>query len=124
MRPKTSLMRFYIRLLLIAVFTLVTGACSGDGDLVQADRDWWPNGNLRREAQYQDEHLSGVYRTWYQDGQPYEIKHYVDGHEQGLQQAWSPQGDLYLNYEMWSGRRFGYVNVQPCYPVVEENVKP
>ncbi len=98
------------------VMTLSTGA--------SIERDWWPDGTLQREARYAGEVRDGVYRTWYADGQPYEVRHYVAGREQGSQRAWTPSGELYLNYEMWNGRRYGYVNAAPCVPVVEEGTIP
>jgi antitoxin component YwqK of YwqJK toxin-antitoxin module len=113
-----------LMLLFMAVLSLGTGASWGAGVDVRITRDWWPGSTLQREARYAGEVLDGVYRTWYQDGRPYEVRHYVNGREQGLQQAWTPNGDLYLNYEMRNGRRYGYVNAQPCLPVVEENVMP
>ena len=36
-----------------------------------------------------------------------------------MQQAWTPDGELYLNYEMRNGRRYGYVNARPCASVKE-----
>ena len=116
-------MRTYV-LLFVAVMILTTGASSVKGVKIYVDRDWWPGGTLQREARYAGEVLDGVYRTWYQDGRPYEVRHYVAGREQGTQRAWTPSGELYLNYEMWNGRRYGYVNAAPCAPVVEEGIIP
>ncbi|HIE92081.1 MAG TPA: hypothetical protein EYQ83_04140 [Acidobacteria bacterium] len=81
---------------------------------------WWPDGTLRLEAGHDGEVFHGPYRTWYRDGRPYERRHYAHGHEHGSQQAWTPSGELYLNYEVWGGRRYGFVNAQPCVPVIEE----
>ncbi len=110
-----------LMLLFLMVLTLGTGASWGAGVDIRIARDWWPGGILQREVRYAGEVLDGVYRTWYQDGRPYEIRHYVNGYEEGLQQAWTPDGYLYLNYAMKNGRRYGYVNAQPCFPLVEES---
>jgi len=111
-------------LLLITIPILAAGASRIEGVKLHVERDWWSGGVLKREAQYAGEVLNGIYRTWYQDGQPYEIRHYVAGREQGLQRAWTPNGELYLNYAVRNGRRYGYVNAQPCLPVTEKNVTP
>jgi len=43
-----------------------------------------------------------------------------------LQQSWTAGGELYLNYEVRGGRRYGMVNAKPCLPasVVEPNRLP
>jgi protein SCO1/2 len=56
-------------------------------------------------------------RTWYPNGQLAERRHFRDGREEGLQQAWTEDGVLYMNYEMKSGRRYGFANARPCSPV-------
>jgi hypothetical protein len=58
-------------------------------------------------------------RTYYPSGRLYEVRHFFNGHEQGLQQAWTEDGELYINYEMKNGRRYGFVNARPCTPVKE-----
>ncbi len=59
-------------------------------------------------------------RTYYPSGRPYEVRHFYDGREQGLQQAWTEDGELYINYEMKNGRRYGFINARPCTPVKEQ----
>lgn len=58
-------------------------------------------------------------RTFYPNGRPYEVRHFLNGREEGLQQAWTEDGTLYINYEMRSGRRYGFINARPCLPVKE-----
>jgi protein SCO1 len=53
-------------------------------------------------------------RTYYPSGRLYEVRHLVDGREEGLQQAWTEDGQLYINYEMRNGRRYGVINPRPC----------
>lgn len=81
------------------------------------ERRFWPNGALRLEVAYRHDVYAGEYRSWYPSGRPYERRHYVAGREEGLQQAWTEEGELYLNYEVRDGRRFGFVNAAPCEPV-------
>jgi hypothetical protein len=58
-------------------------------------------------------------RTFYPSGRPYEVRHFFAGREEGLQQAWTEHGELYVNYEMRNGRRYGFINARPCAPVKE-----
>jgi protein SCO1/2 len=78
---------------------------------------WWPNGALRSMAQYSEDAYDGLYRTWYESGAPYEARTFVAGREAGIQQSWTADGQLYLNYEVRDGRRYGMVNAKPCVPV-------
>ena len=108
-------------LLFVGSLIITTASCQGQSPKLSVTREWWPDGTLRRESQSRGRILVGEYRTWYENGHPYEIRHYVNGREEGLQQAWTPDGYLYLNYEMKNGRRYGYVNAQPCLPLAEES---
>lgn len=58
-------------------------------------------------------------RTFYASGKPFEVRHFYNGREQGVQQAWTEDGELYINYEMKNGRRYGEINARPCVPVKE-----
>ncbi len=107
-------------LLFVGALVITTVSCQDQSSKLSVMREWWPDGTLRREAQYRGRIRTGEYRTWYENGRPYEIRHYVNGREEGLQQAWTSDGHIYLNYEMKNGRRYGYVNAQPCLPLVEE----
>jgi len=80
---------------------------------------YWSDGKPRFEAAYQGDAYHGEYRTWYPSGQPYERRHFDHGREAGLQQSWTETGELFLNYEVRDGRRYGLVNAQPCVPVGE-----
>jgi len=59
-------------------------------------------------------------RTFYPNGRPFEIRHFFNGREEGLQQAWTEDGELYINYEMRNGRRYGFINARPCNPAGEQ----
>lgn len=58
-------------------------------------------------------------RTYYASGKPFEVRHFYNGREEGLQQAWTEDGELYINYEMRNGRRYGAINARPCAPAKE-----
>lgn len=81
---------------------------------------WYPDGTLKMIAHYQRDAFHGEYRTWYPSGAPFEVRHYDHGRESGLQQSWTIDGQLYLNYEVRNGRRYGFVNAKPCVPVAEK----
>lgn len=79
----------------------------------------WPNGRLRLDTTVVNDAYHGEYRTWHQSGAPYELRHFRHGREEGLQQSWTESGELFLNYEVRNGRRYGFVNARPCDPVAE-----
>ena len=83
---------------------------------------YWPNGQLRSVATYQDDVRHGEYRTFREDGTRYELRHFDQGRESGMQQSWEKDGTLFLNYEVRNGRRYGFVNATPCVPA--ENPGP
>mgnify|MGYP003352023984 CR=1 FL=1 len=57
--------------------------------------------------------------SFHHNGRLAERRHFFDGKEEGLQQAWTEDGQLYINYEMRNGRRYGVLNARPCNPVGE-----
>jgi len=87
-------------------------------------QSFWANGRLRQDATFLDGALTGEYRTYYQSGAPYEVRHYVNGHEAGRQQSWSEDGELFLNYDVRHGRRYGLVNSKPCIEVSTPEDRP
>ena len=58
--------------------------------------------------------------SFYANGKPADHRHFYNGQEQGMQQAWTEDGQLYVNYEMRNGRRYGFINARPCSPVKEQ----
>ena len=99
---------------LAAVLVTTTGAAPRGHRVTR-----WPGGGVRVDATYDRGALAGEYRTYYESGAPYELRHYVDGREEGSQQSWTEAGELYLNYDMRDGRRYGLVNAKPCEPVTK-----
>jgi len=57
--------------------------------------------------------------SFHPNGQLAERRHFFNGREEGLQQVWTAAGELYINYEMRNGRRYGFLNARPCSPVKE-----
>jgi len=104
-------------LLLLALIGMNAASASMDAPRASAMHrvtEWWPNGHLRKDAWYLGDVRHGEYRTWTIDGKPYEFKHYAFGRESGRQQAWDDDGQLYLNYDVRNGRRYGLINAKPC----------
>ena len=109
----------FVALIPLAVFT-ASSAQARDvsaGERHGHVRTWWPNGHLKTDAYYNHDVLIGEYDTFYSSGAPYERRHYVRGHEEGRQQSWTESGELYLNYDVRHGRRYGLVNAAPCMEV-------
>ena len=101
------------RLIGVLIVLAVSSAYTPRIDVRQT---YWSNGHLRTEIQYAGGVYHGEYRTWREDGRRYEVKHFANGREDGLQQAWDDRGDLYLNYVVRAGRRYGFINARPCLP--------
>lgn len=77
---------------------------------------WHANGRLASVRVFAGDLLHGHARSWYADGSPHEERWFAGGQEVGRQRAFAPGGELYLNYEMRGGRRYGLVNAKPCLP--------
>lgn len=103
-----------LRCLVLCVTALVS---TGASSITETRLEYWPNGRLRLEAHLRHDRFHGSYRTFYASGQPFEVRHYVHGREEGRQQSFTDTGDVFLNYEVWQGRRYGYLNARPCMPV-------
>lgn len=109
----------------LLLLSLVAGIASGDDASIPLDHRvaFWPNGRVRTSATYLSDVRHGEYRTWRANGTPYELRHYDRGRESGVQQSWDEQGELFLNYEMRHGRRYGFINAVPCLPADGNNVQ-
>jgi antitoxin component YwqK of YwqJK toxin-antitoxin module len=84
-------------------------------------RFYWPNGNLKRVANYQHGIYHGTVSMFYEDGNTYAVFNYVNGQESGLQQMWKSDGRLKANYEVINGRKYGLTGVKNCVNVLEES---
>jgi antitoxin component YwqK of YwqJK toxin-antitoxin module len=105
---------------LLFVAIIAANMLAARGETMGLRRAWWPNGHVRTEGTFVSGVRIGEYRTYYENGAPYELRHYVGGHEQGRQQSWTATGQLYLNYDVRDGRRYGLVNALPCIEVGKE----
>lgn len=105
------------RALRCTALCLVALVSIGASSIMQTRIEFWPNGRVRLEAHLRHDRFHGTYRTYYASGQPFEVRHYVQGREEGRQQSFTEAGDVFLNYEVWQGRRYGYLNARPCMPV-------
>lgn len=103
-----------LRCLVLCMVALVS---TGASSITDTRLEYWPNGRLRLEAHLRHDRFHGSYRTFYASGQPFEVRQYVHGREEGRQQSFTETGDVFLNYEVWQGRRYGYLNARPCMPV-------
>lgn len=116
------------RIIVAATTVALLSQVSSALDVVPHERrqTWWPNGRLRSEVSLRGDVYDGDYRTWYASGRPYELRHFSRGREAGRQQSWTEDGQVYLNYEVRGGRRFGLVNASPCVTVehAEQPEKP
>jgi protein SCO1/2 len=110
------------RAILLLAITAISGGSAGStitswlGAKTGWHRTWWPGGHVRTDTHYAVDAIVGEFRSYYSSGRPYELRHYVNGHEEGAQQSWTEDGELFLNYEVRNGRRFGLVNAKPCIP--------
>lgn len=93
-----------------------------DGRRTGRFESWWPNGVPRSSVEYLDDVFHGEYRTWTREGKPYEFRHFERGREAGVQQSWDEGGELYLNYEVKNGRRYGLINAKPCLPADRDGI--
>lgn len=100
--------------------TLASRELYADGRKAGHHLAWWPNGQVRRSANYRADAYQGEYRTWRENGQPYELRHFDRGRESGIQQSWNDDGTLFLSYEVRNGRRYGFLNSEPCLPADAE----
>lgn len=86
------------------------------GRKVGYHRGWWPDGTPRFAASYREDGFHGTYRAWFSNGRLSDFRHFSDGVEKGRQQGWTADGELFFNYEVRGGRRYGLINAKPCIP--------
>jgi hypothetical protein len=110
----TSVVGRALRCLGLCMVALVS---LGASSITDTRLEYWPNGQVRLEAHLRHDRFHGSYLTYYASGQPFEVRHYVQGREEGRQQSFTETGDLFLNYDVWQGRRYGFLNARPCLPV-------
>ena len=75
---------------------------------------YWPNGQLRMQAEFDQGVYVGEFLEWHSNGVPARRMAYALGHEHGLQRGWREDGGADFSYEMREGRRFGVPGTMPC----------
>ncbi len=75
---------------------------------------YWPSGQLRMQAEFDQGVYAGDFLEWHANGVPARRMAYALGHEYGLQRGWRQDGGADFAYEMQGGRRFGVPGTMPC----------
>jgi cytochrome oxidase Cu insertion factor (SCO1/SenC/PrrC family) len=75
---------------------------------------YWPNGQLRVQAEFEHSVYVGELLEWHESGIPARRMQYALGREYGLQRGWRLDGGSDFAYEMRDGRRFGVPGTMPC----------
>lgn len=89
------------------------------GEKDSLNRGWWLNGNIKYEYHFNKGEYEGYFTEWYENGNIMQRILYVKGEElSGM--GWRQSGKLYMNYILKNGRRFGLVNANLCYSLVNE----
>lgn len=81
---------------------------------------WWPNGNQKLIARFENGDYHGEVTNYYESGQTFSVFHYDHGYESGLQQMWKSDGRIEMNYEVINGRKYGLTGVKNCVNVFED----
>jgi protein SCO1/2 len=75
---------------------------------------YWPNGQVRTQADFDNGVYVGEYLEWHESGIPAKRMEYALGRENGLQRGWRADGGSDFAYEMRQGQRFGVPGTMPC----------
>ncbi|MEY4294748.1 MAG: hypothetical protein RLY82_436 [Pseudomonadota bacterium] len=75
---------------------------------------YWPNGQLRTQADFDKGVYAGEYLEWHSNGIPAKRLQYALGRENGVQRGWRSDGGIDFSYEMREGQRFGVPGTMPC----------
>jgi protein SCO1 len=75
---------------------------------------YWPNGQVRTQADFDKGVYVGEYLEWHSNGIPAKRLQYALGRENGVQRGWRADGGFDFSYEMRDGQRFGVPGTMPC----------
>lgn len=75
---------------------------------------YWPNGQVRTQADFDKGVYVGEYLEWHNNGIPAKRLQYASGRESGVQRGWRVDGGIDFSYEMRDGQRFGVPGTMPC----------
>ncbi|MDO6736424.1 toxin-antitoxin system YwqK family antitoxin [Wenyingzhuangia sp. 2_MG-2023] len=90
--------------------------------LTNTYKAWRANGILESECYFVKGKKEGVEKNWYPNGQLSKLRNLTGGKENGIQQAWLANGEIYVNYEAKHGRVFGLKRANLCYKLNDEKV--
>ena len=85
---------------------------------------YWEHGGQRFHYRFADGVYHGRCTDWYDNGQRAAVRHFEAGEEVGSQQSWTIDGDLFANYVVRGGRRYGLIGTKPCMTVYGEGGTP
>jgi len=77
-------------------------------------RGYWSNGAASYHYAFNDGLYVDTLKEWYINGQLYKLEYYQDGKQFGRQKAWKKDGELYLNYDVINGRKYGNTGIKHC----------
>lgn len=75
---------------------------------------YWPDGKPAFQATFEEGLYTDTLKEWYTNGQLYRLEFYKLGKQKGRQQAWRKNGELYLNYDVKNGRKYGNTGIKHC----------
>lgn len=78
-----------------------------EGRLDGAFKEFFPNGNVKREVRYMNGKLNGLFRTYYENGQIEQEAVYQDGQIEGMYRSFYEGGDLHQEKSYIHGKLNG-----------------
>jgi antitoxin component YwqK of YwqJK toxin-antitoxin module len=70
-------------------------------------RQYWPNGNVKIERQYDRGNVVGTEKMFYPDGTPWQTTEYVDGRKDGAYKTFHKNGDPDVEAEYEQDEKVG-----------------
>ncbi|PCJ65200.1 MAG: hypothetical protein COA58_10065 [Bacteroidetes bacterium] len=81
---------------------------------------YWPSGVPSFAFSFNEGKYIDTLREWYPNGQLYRLEYYQNGEQTGRQKAWRKNGELYLNYDVKNGRKYGNAGIKHCKSIWNE----
>ena len=102
------------------------GDLNKKGEKIGLHKEWFKNGRLNFEQNYQNGKLNGLYKSWYENGQIKYEGNFKDGEKDGLIHEWYENGQLQYKMNYKNGKYDGklekwYENGQLLYEQIWEN---
>ena len=70
-------------------------------------REWYSNGQIRCEHNYENGELHGICKRWYNNGQIRYEHNYKNGKEHGICKGWYSNGQIKFKYNYKNGKEHG-----------------